>query len=338
MNKIRLGINGFGRIGRQVLKTINRNYKDSLEVVAINDLSDIKTSAHLLKYDSTHGRFQERVEISDHGISINSKPIKFFSEKFPENINWEKEGVEVVIESTGIFTDGKLASSHLGGSVKKVIISAPAKNEDITIVLGVNQDEYEPKNHNIISNASCTTNCVAPMVKVLNDNFDLESAFMSTIHAFTNDQNILDQTHSDLRRARAASANIIPTTTGAAKAVTKVIPGLEGKIDGMAYRVPVITSSVTDLTVKLKTDESVEKINELYKKAASNELDGILDCADEELVSSDFIGNPYSCTIDLPSTSKIPGTGLYKIVGWYDNEWGYASRTSDLVNLIANNL
>ena len=338
MNKIRIGINGFGRIGRQVLKTINSNFKDSLEVVAINDLGDIKTSAHLLKYDSTHGRFQEKVEIKDHGISISGNPIKFFREKSPENIEWDNEGVEIVIESTGIFTDGKLASCHLGGSLKKVVISAPAKNEDITIVLGVNHDDYDPKKHNIISNASCTTNCVAPMVKVLNDNFDLESAFMSTIHAFTNDQNILDQTHSDLRRARAASANIIPTTTGAAKAVTKVIPELEGKIDGMAYRVPVITSSVTDLTVKLKSDETIEKINELYKKSASKELKGILDCADEELVSSDFIGNSYSCTIDLASTSKIPRTGLYKIVGWYDNEWGYASRTTDLVSLIAKNL
>ena len=338
MNKIKIGINGFGRIGRQVLKTINSNFKDSLEVVAINDLGDIRTSAHLLKYDSTHGRFQEKFEINDNGINISGRYIKFFREKSPENINWDKEGVQIVIESTGIFTDGNLASSHLGGSVKKVVISAPAKNEDITIVLGVNHDDYNPKKHNIISNASCTTNCVAPKVKVLNDNFDLESAFMSTIHAYTNDQNILDQTHSDLRRARAASANIIPTTTGAAKAVTKVIPGLEGKIDGMAYRVPVITSSVTDLTVKLNSDESIEKINELYKQSASKELNGILDCADEELVSSDFIGNSYSCTIDLASTSKIPGTGLYKIVGWYDNEWGYASRTSDLANLIGKNL
>ena len=271
MNKIKIGINGFGRIGRQVLKTINSNFKDSLEVVAINDLGDIRTSAHLLKYDSTHGRFQEKFEINDNGINISGRYIKFFREKSPENINWDKEGVQIVIESTGIFTDGNLASSHLGGSVKKVIISAPAKNEDITIVLGVNHKDYDPKKHNIISNASCTTNCVAPMVKVLNDNFDLESAFMSTIHAFTNDQNILDQAHSDLRRARSASVNIIPTTTGAAKAVTKVIPGLEGKIDGMAYRVPVITSSVTDLTVKLNSDESIEKINELTKNYVNNE-------------------------------------------------------------------
>ena len=338
MNKIRLGINGFGRIGRQVLKTLNENYKDFLEVVAINDLSDIKTSAHLLKYDSTHGIYNENIEINDNGIILNGKQIKFLNEKSPENIEWGNEGVDIVVESTGLFTDAKLASAHLGGSVKKVIISAPAQNEDITIVLGVNDGDYDTKKHNIISNASCTTNCVAPMIKVLNDNFELESAFMSTIHAYTNDQNILDQTHSDLRRARAASASIIPTTTGAAKAVTKVIPSLEGKIDGMAYRVPVITSSVTDLTVKLHKDESIEKINDVYKESASNELNGILDCTDAELVSSDFIGNPYSCTIDLPSTSKIPESGLFKIVGWYDNEWGYASRTSDLANLIAKNL
>lgn len=338
MKKIRLGINGFGRIGRQVLKTINHKYSHSLEVVAINDLSDIKTSAHLLKYDSTQGIYKENIKVHDDNITLNGNQIKFLREKSPANIDWANEGVEVVIESTGFFTDAKLASDHLGDSVKKVIISAPAQNEDLTIVLGVNNDDYNPKKHNVISNASCTTNCVAPMVKVLNDNFELESAFMSTIHAYTNDQNILDQNHSDLRRARAAAASIIPTTTGAAKAVTKVIPDLEGKIDGMAYRVPVISSSVTDLTVKLKKDESIEKINELYKEAASNNLKGILDCTDEELVSSDFIGNSYSCTIDLSLTSKIQGTGLFKIVGWYDNEWGYASRTSDLVNFISEKL
>ncbi|MFL2665229.1 MAG: type I glyceraldehyde-3-phosphate dehydrogenase [Dehalococcoidia bacterium] len=338
MGKIRLGINGFGRIGRQVLKTINHKYSNSLEVVAINDLSDTKTSAHLLKYDSTHGIFNENIKVFDNGIALNGNQIKFLHEKSPANIDWANEGVEIVIESTGFFTDAKLASDHLGDSVKKVIISAPAQNEDLTIVLGVNNDDYNPKKHNILSNASCTTNCVAPMVKVLNDNFELESAFMSTIHAYTNDQNILDQNHSDLRRARAAAASIIPTTTGAAKAVTKVIPDLEGKIDGMAYRVPVISSSVTDLTVKLKKDESIEKINELYKDAASGNLKGILDCTYEELVSSDFIGNPYSCTIDLSLTSKIQGTGLFKIVGWYDNEWGYASRTSDLVNFISKKL
>ena len=334
MAKTKIGINGFGRIGRQVFRTISERHPDTLEVVAINDLGDAATNAHLFKCDSTYGRYSGTVEASDDALIIDGRTITSFSERDPSKINWGDAGVELVIESTGFFTDATQAAGHLKGGAKKVIISAPAKNEDITMVLGVNDDKYDPEAHNVISNASCTTNCVAPMAKVLHDSFGIESALMSTIHAYTNDQKILDQVHDDLRRARAAANSIIPTTTGAAKAVTLVIPELAGKIDGMAYRVPVITGSVTDLTVKLTNKASLEDVNEAYRQASMGDsLHGILGYSDEPLVSVDYIGNPNSCTIDSLATSAV-GDDFVKVVGWYDNEWGYSSRTADLANFM----
>jgi len=334
MAKTKVGINGFGRIGRQVFRTISERHPDTLEVVAINDLGDAATNAHLFKFDSTYGRYSGTVEAADNALVIDGRNVPSFSEREPSNIPWGDVGAEIVIESTGIFTDANKASGHIGDSVKKVIISAPAKNEDLTVVLGVNDSQYDPAVHNVVSNASCTTNCVAPMAKVLHDNFGIESALMSTIHAYTNDQNILDQRHSDLRRARAAANSIIPTTTGAAKAVTIVIPDLAGKIDGMAYRVPVITGSVTDLTVKLTKDASLADVNEAFRQASmADGLHGILGYSDEPLVSVDYIGNPNSCTIDSLATSAV-GDGFVKVVGWYDNEWGYSCRTADLANFM----
>jgi glyceraldehyde 3-phosphate dehydrogenase len=334
MAKTKVGINGFGRIGRQVFRTISERHGDTLEVVAINDLGDAATNAHLFKFDSTYGRYAGTVEAKDGALIIDGRNIASFSERDPSQIKWADVGVEIVIESTGFFTDATKAAGHLTGGAKKVIISAPAKNEDLTVVLGVNDDQYNPSSHNIVSNASCTTNCVAPMAKVLNDSFGIESALMSTIHAYTNDQNILDQVHSDLRRSRAAATSIIPTTTGAAKAVTLVIPELKGKIDGMAYRVPVITGSVTDLTVKLTKNASLADVNEAYREASmKGSLHHILGYSDEPLVSVDYIGNPNSCTIDSLATSAV-GDGFVKVVGWYDNEWGYSSRTADLVNFM----
>jgi glyceraldehyde 3-phosphate dehydrogenase len=334
MAKTKVGINGFGRIGRQVFRTISERHGDTLEVVAINDLGDAATNAHMFKFDSTYGRYAGTVEAKDGALIIDGRNIASFSERDPSQIKWADVGVEIVIESTGFFTDATKAAGHLSGGAKKVIISAPAKNEDLTVVLGVNDDQYNPSSHNIVSNASCTTNCVAPMAKVLHDNFGIESALMSTIHAYTNDQKILDQVHDDLRRSRAAANSIIPTTTGAAKAVTLVIPELKGKIDGMAYRVPVITGSVTDLTVKLTKNASLADVNEAYREASmKGSLHHILGYSDEPLVSVDYIGNPNSCTIDSLATSAV-GDGFVKVVGWYDNEWGYASRTADLANFM----
>ena len=334
MAKTKIGINGFGRIGRQVFRTISERHPDTLEVVAVNDLGDAATNAHLFKFDSTYGRYKGTVEAEDGALKIDGRTVTSFSERDPSAINWSDAGVELVIESTGFFTDATQAAGHLKGGAKRVIISAPAKNEDLTIVLGVNDDQYDPASHKVVSNASCTTNCVAPMAKVLHDSFGIESALMSTIHAYTNDQKILDQVHEDLRRARAAANSIIPTTTGAAKAVTLVIPELKGKIDGMAYRVPVITGSVTDLTVKLSSSASLEDVNEAYRQASmSDSLHGILGYSDEPLVSVDYIGNANSCTIDSLATSAV-GSGFVKVVGWYDNEWGYSSRTADLANFM----
>ena len=334
MAKTKVGINGFGRIGRQVFRTISERHGDTLEVVAINDLGDAATNAHLFKFDSTYGRYAGTVEAKDGALIIDGLNIASFSERDPSQIKWADVGVEIVIESTGFFTDATKAAGHLTGGAKKVIISAPAKNEDLTVVLGVNQNQYDPSVHNVVSNASCTTNCVAPMAKVLHDRFGIESALMSTIHAYTNDQKILDQVHDDLRRSRAAANSIIPTTTGAAKAVTLVIPELKGKIDGMAYRVPVITGSVTDLTVKLTKNASLADVNEAYRQASmSDNFHHILGYSDEPLVSVDYIGNSNSCTIDSLATSAI-GDGFVKVVGWYDNEWGYSSRTADLANFM----
>ncbi len=330
----RIGINGFGRIGRQVLKATLENHKGQLDPVAVNDLTDSKTNAHLLKYDSSYGRYPGRVEPADNAIVVDGKTIKVFAQKDPAQIPWGDLGVEIVIESTGIFTDAAKAASHLKGGAKKVIISAPAKNEDITIVLGVNHDKYDRKKHNIISNASCTTNCVAPIVKVLHDNFKVTRGLMSTIHAYTNDQRILDQFHSDLRRARSAALSIIPTTTGAAKAVTQVIPELVGKVHGMAFRVPTPTVSVVDFVADLGRSVTALEVNQAFIRAAQGALKGILETTDEELVSIDFKGNPASGIVDLQSTMVIEGN-MVKVVGWYDNEWGYSCRVADLAQFLA---
>ena len=334
MAKVKVGINGFGRIGRQVLKAMLQRHPDTLEVVAINDLGSPEANAHLFKYDSAYGIYNGNVEAKNGSLVVDGQQIKVFAERDPAALKWGDVGADLVIESTGIFTDAEKAAGHLKGGAKKVIISAPAKNEDITVVLGVNDNQYDPSKHTVVSNASCTTNCVAPMAKVLNDSFGIENALMSTIHSYTNDQRILDQVHSDLRRARAAATSIIPTTTGAARAVTVVIPALKGRIDGMAYRVPTITGSVTDLTAQLSRKVSIGEVNEAFKSAVAGPLKGIMDFNEEPLVSVDYIGNPHSCTIDGLSTALV-GDGFIKVVGWYDNEWGYSSRTSDLAAFMA---
>ena len=333
--KKRVGINGFGRIGRQLTKLILDS--SNVDLVAINDLSDSKTSSHLFKYDTSYGQFNGEVLSNENQIIIEGKVINKLSERDPSKINWSDYDVDMVIESTGIFTNKSDAEKHLQGSVKKVIISAPATDEDVTIVLGVNDDAYDTKKHNIISNASCTTNCVAPMIKVINDKFGIKNALMSTIHSFTNDQSVLDQPHSDLRRARTASENIIPTTTGAAKAVVNVIPEMKGKIDGMAYRVPTASVSVTDLSLSLEKDIDVEELNNSLKTASETYLKNIMQYCIDPLVSQDFKGNSHSVIIDSLSTIKT-SKGMFKVVGWYDNEWGYANRTFDLVELISSKL
>ncbi len=334
MAATRIGINGFGRIGRQVLKAVMERHPDELEVVAVNDLTDTKTNAHMFKYDTNYGVSTSSVEATDDAIVIDGKPIKVIAERDPAALPWGDHGVEIVVESTGFFTDAAKAAGHLQGGAKKVIISAPAKGEDLTMVMGVNEDKYDPASHHVVSNASCTTNCIAPMVKVLDEAFGLEHGLMSTIHAYTNDQKILDQQHSDLRRARAAAMNIIPTSTGAAKAVGLVLPHLNGKIHGMAYRVPTSTVSVTDFTATLKSSTTVEGINDAYGAAAQNGLRGILNYTDDPLVSSDFKQNPHSCIIDGLATICLDGN-FVKVLGWYDNEWGYSCRTSDLAAFVA---
>lgn len=325
----KVGINGFGRIGRQVFRAISERHSDRLEIVAVNDLTDAKTNAHLFKYDTNYGVYPGTVDSKDDSILIDGNDIKVLSERDPGAIPWNKFGIEIVIESTGVFTDAKKAAAHLGDGVKKVIISAPATNEDLTIVLGVNHEQYDSGAHHVISNASCTTNCFAPMVKVLNDNFGVKHGLMTTIHSYTNDQNILDLVHGDLRRARAAAMNIIPTTTGAAKAVGLVLPELNGKLHGMAFRVPTSTVSVTDFVANLSRNVTVEEVNNAFMAAAVGSLKGVLEYTAEELVSSDFKYNPHSCVLDSPSTMVMEG-GMVKVVGWYDNEWGYSCRTADL--------
>ena len=326
----KIGINGFGRIGRLALKAISQHYSDKLEVAIVNDLTDAKTNAHLLKYDSTYGIYPGKVEAKDDAIVVDGRETKVIAERDPGKIPWKDYGVEVVIESTGLFTDATKAAAHFQGGAKKVIISAPAKNEDITIVLGVNEDKYDPKKHNIISNASCTTNCIAPVVKVLNDNFGLTKGLLSTIHSYTNDQRLLDMYHKDLRRARAAAINIVPTTTGAAKAVALVIPEVKGKLHGMALRVPTPTVSLCDLVADLDKEVTVEQINQAFKTAAEGKLKGILEYCEEPLVSTDFKGNQYSSIYDALSTIVI-GDNMVKVIAWYDNEWGYSCRLADLV-------
>jgi glyceraldehyde 3-phosphate dehydrogenase len=325
----RIGINGFGRIGRQVTRAIKERHPDKLQVVAINDLADTKTNAHLFKYDSNYGIYPGTVEATDDGILIDGSLVKVLAERNPADLPWGDHGVDIVVESTGFFTDGPKAAAHLGGGVKKVIISAPAKGEDATLVLGVNPETYDPQKHNVVSNASCTTNCIATMAKVLHDNFGIERGLMTTIHSYTGDQNILDKVHEDLRRARSAAQNIIPTTTGAAKAVGVVLPELNGKIHGMAFRVPTSTGSVTDFVANLSKGASEKDINEAYQEAAAGSLSGILQYTEEPLVSSDFIGNSHSSIIDGLSTMSLQDD-MVKVVGWYDNEWGYSSRTADL--------
>ncbi len=330
----KIGINGFGRIGRLVFRAITQHYAGRLEVVAINDLTDARTNAHLLKYDSTYGIYLGKVEAVSDGLMVNGKKVKVLAERDPAKIPWRAMGVDIVIESTGLFTDASKAAAHLQNGAKKVIISAPAKGEDITIVLGVNEDKYDPEKHKVISNASCTTNCIAPVVKVLHENFGVMRGFMSTIHAYTNDQRLLDMYHSDLRRARAAALNIVPTTTGAARAIGVVIPELKGKLDGVAYRVPVPTVSLCDFVADLEKEVTVDEVNGAFKSAAQGKLNGILRYCDDPLVSSDFKGDPASSIFDAPSTMAMGN--MVKVLAWYDNEWGYSCRLADLAVYIAN--
>jgi len=330
----RVGINGFGRIGRQSLKAMMERHPRDLEVVALNDLTDTKTNAHLLKYDSTYGHFPGEIETTADSLIVNGHTIKVISQRDPAQIPWSDLGVELVLESTGLFTDASKAAAHLRGGAKKVIISAPAKGEDITLVLGVNEDMYDPRTHNIISNASCTTNCLAPAAKVLNDTFGIERGMMNTIHSYTNDQRILDQVHKDLRRARSAGVNIIPTTTGAARALALVIPELKGRFDGMSLRVPTVTVSVVDFVADVRKEATKEAVNNAYKQAAAGSLKGILDYTEEPLVSTDFRGDDHSSIIDGLSTMVV-GTNMVKVVAWYDNEWGYSCRVADLVHFLA---
>jgi glyceraldehyde 3-phosphate dehydrogenase len=330
----KIGINGFGRIGRITFRTIRQYQKDKLEVAAVNDLTDTKTNAHLLKWDSTYGAYPGKVEASEDSIIVDGKKVKVLSERDPANIPWRDYGVDIVIESTGLFTDGPKAAAHLKGGAKKVIISAPAKNEDVTIVLGVNEGMYDPRKHKIISNASCTTNGIAPIVKVLHDNFGVNKGLMTTIHAYTNDQRIQDMVHKDLRRARAAGVNIIPTTTGAATAVTIVIPELKGRLHGIAMRVPIATVSVIDFVADLDKEVTVEQVNKAFEKASRGPMKGILTYCEEPLVSSDFIGNPASSIVDALSTMVIAGN-MVKVLAWYDHEWGYSCRLADLVAFVA---
>ncbi|GIO14877.1 glyceraldehyde-3-phosphate dehydrogenase 1 [Cohnella xylanilytica] len=329
---VKIGINGFGRIGRNVFRASLNN--PNVEVVAINDLTDVNTLAHLLKYDTTHGRLKATVEVGEGSLIVNGKTIKVFAERDPGNLPWASVGAEIVVESTGIFTAKEKAELHLKGGAKKVIISAPATNEDITIVLGVNEDKYDAASHTIISNASCTTNCLAPFTKVLNDKFGIVKGMMTTIHSYTNDQQVLDLPHKDLRRARAAAENIIPSSTGAAKAIGLVLPELKGKLNGMSFRVPTKNVSVTDLVAELKVNVTVEEVNAALKAAAEGPLKGILNYSDEPLVSSDYNTDPASSTIDALSTMVVEGN-MVKVVSWYDNEWGYSNRVVDLAAYIA---
>jgi glyceraldehyde 3-phosphate dehydrogenase len=330
---VKIGINGFGRIGRLTLRSINQYHKNELEVTAVNDLADTKTNAHLFKWDSNYGRYPGTVESAENSITVDGKKIVALAEKEPAKIPWKDYGCDIVIESTGRFTDATKAAAHLQGGAKKVLISAPARNEDITIVLGVNDSKYDPAKHKVISNASCTTNGSAPMIKVLNDTFGVKRGLLSTIHAYTNDQRVLDVVHEDLRRARAAALSIIPTTTGAARAIALVIPELKGKLNGIAFRVPTPTVSVCDFVVELGREATVEEINGAFKKAAAGPMSHVLAYTEEELVSMDFKGDPHSCIIDGPQTMIIGN--MVKAVSWYDNEWGYSCRLADLAAFVA---
>ena len=332
----KIGINGFGRIGRNFLRAANRRGAD-LDLVAVNDITDAKTLAHLLKYDSVLGIYDGTIGLSEDGIVVDGDELRVLAERDPANLPWKELGAEIVIESTGLFTDRDKAAKHLEAGAQKVVISAPATGEDVTIVLGVNDDAYDPATHHVISNASCTTNCVAPMAKVLDDAFGIELGFMTTIHAYTNDQQILDLPHKDLRRARAAAVNIIPTTTGAAKATALVLPHLKGKMDGMSMRVPVPDGSVTDLVATLTREATVEEINEAFRAASEHgPLAGKIVYTEDPIVSSDIVGSPASCTFDSLCTMAMGNVA--KIVGWYDNEWGYSNRLVDVVEMVAGKL
>jgi glyceraldehyde 3-phosphate dehydrogenase len=330
---IRVGINGFGRIGRQVLRAAKQQNVADIEFVAVNDLTDTKTLAHLFKYDSVHRTYQGDVEAGNGSILVDGAEVKVFAEKDPSALKWRDLGVDVVLESTGRFTSADAARKHIDAGAKKVIISAPAKGEDITIVMGVNEAKYDSAKHTIISNASCTTNCLVPMVKVVKDAFGFVRGSMVTIHSYTNDQNVLDLPHKDLRRARAAALSIIPTTTGAARATSLVMPELKGKIDGISIRVPTPDVSLTDLAVVVDKPVTMEQVNAAFKAAADGPMNGILQYTDEELVSADYVGNPHSCILDAKSTNVVDGL-LIKVSGWYDNEWGYACRCVDLLRYV----
>jgi glyceraldehyde 3-phosphate dehydrogenase len=334
---VKVGINGFGRIGRQVLKAIKENYRDDFDVVAVNDLFDPQTNAHLFKYDSNYGIYDGTVEVVEGDIIVDGDRIAVFAERDPANLPWGNLGVDIVVEATGVFRDGKKAAAHIAAGAKKVIISAPAKpadSVDLTIVLGVNDGMYQPANHHIVSNASCTTNCLAPAAKVVSDNFGVVKGLMTTIHSYTNDQRILDLAHKDLRRARAGALNIIPTTTGAAKALALVIPELEGKFDGFSLRVPTPTVSVVDFVAQVEKEVTADEVNAAFKTAAAGPMKGILGYSEEPLVSMDYKGDPRSSIVDGLSTMVIGGN-LVKVVAWYDNEWGYSVRVVDLAKLMA---
>jgi glyceraldehyde 3-phosphate dehydrogenase len=330
---IRVGVNGFGRIGRNFYRAVAASQGSNLEIVAVNDLTDTKTLAHLLKYDTTLGTLNSEVRSGEGTITVDGKEIKVLSQRDPAALPWGDLGVDIVVESTGHFTDAEKAKAHIAGGAKKVIISAPAKNEDATFVLGVNDGDYDPAKHNVISNASCTTNCVAPLAKVLQDAFGITKGFMTTIHAYTNDQVTLDFPHKDLRRARAAAVNIIPTTTGAAKAVALVMPELKGRLDGYSLRVPVPVGSITDLVVELEREVTKDDVNAAYKAAAEGQLKGYLAYSEDPIVSSDIVGSPASCIFDSPLT--MANGNQVKVFGWYDNEWGYSNRLADLTSLVA---
>jgi glyceraldehyde 3-phosphate dehydrogenase len=332
---VRVGINGFGRIGRNFYRAVHAMGAD-IEIVAANDLGDVSTMAHLLKYDSVLGRFPEEVSAVDGGIEVGGKTLKILAEKDPASLPWGDLGVDVVVESTGFFTDATKAKAHIDGGAKKVIISAPAKNEDVTVVMGVNHDDYDPASHHVISNASCTTNCLAPMAKAIHDEFGIVKGLMTTIHAYTGDQNLQDGPHKDLRRARAAAINIVPTSTGAAKAIALVLPDLKGKLDGYALRVPTPTGSATDLTVEVGRETTVEEVNAAVKAAAEGTLKGYLTYTEDPIVSTDIVTDPSSCIYDAGLT-KVLGNQV-KVVGWYDNEWGYSCRLADLVTHVGASL
>lgn len=335
---IKVGLNGFGRIGRAVLRLAQTEFGDDIEIVALNARANTETLVHLFKYDSCYGKFNGEASVAGENVmNVNGKEIKIFRCNDPEDIPWGELGVDIVVESTGIFRDREKASKHIKAGAKKVIITAPGKNEDVTIVMGVNEEDYDPANHHIISNASCTTNCLAPFAKVLDDKFGIEKGLMTTVHAYTNDQRILDKTHKDLRRARAAGESIIPTTTGAAKAVSKVLPQLEGKLNGFALRVPTPTVSLVDLVCELKKPATVEEINAAFKEASEGSMKGILGYSEEPLVSVDYKGDERSSIVDGLSTLSM-GDKMFKILSWYDNEWGYSARTVDLVKYVAKSL